>query len=1024
MTVAAPPTVLLVDSPTQPVRSTVEQALRGRLVALTRVQNAEEALAWLRCQDPADPGPAAALIAPGADWPLAIARQLRKAAPDMRLVFLTESAEGEPLRRSLLFEPLLGAAWDIVALSDPAQLGQRLEEIVRAAERQRSHRATLARLSTQIAGFQAPPLRERLVLAESHLATLLAFADEPIVATDPAGRVVSWNAAAERVLGVRATEAEGQLLSDLLQLDPVRPDETEVRQLLDQVRQASEPRVLERSWRSPRAGASTMEVEIRLAPIFGPQGEFLGALGRVTDVTARKRRERALQAQLAVTRLLASAPAQPETLAHILASVCECLGWSWGELWEPDEAESLLRCTAVWHAEAAPLLGFSAVTESCRLQRGEGLPGRAWESGQPVWVSEVAQEENFPRADAATAAGFHGAFAFPVRANDETLAVLCFLSTQNEPSDPELLQALAAISQQIGQFMIRSRAEATLRFLAEVSEVLAASLEFDVTLARLTDLTVPFLADCCYVDILERDGSIRRVAAAHVDPRQKPLLDELRARYTPTQDSPAPAGQVLRSGKPVYFPRVDPAIVTAGTLDTEHAGLVHRLQVSSHISVPMPARGEIIGVINLTRTQGRHYTLQDLQTAEELARRAGMAVDNARLYQEARALERELRQRAEELLRAGEAKDVFLAMLAHELRNPLAPIQNAAEVLRARGGDALARTGQVIERNVQHLTRIVDDLLDVSRITRGQIELRREPVDLAAVVQEAVEISRPLIAERQHRLSVSTPRRPVTLYADPTRLGQVIANLLNNAAKYTEPGGEIRLSAAAEGEQAVIRVSDTGVGIPQEMLPRIFELFTQVNPTLDRSQGGLGLGLTLVRSLVEMHGGTVEAHSAGPGRGSEFLIRLPALPETRTARTTQRDTHSQAGEPAQKLCILVVDDNVDAAETLAEVLELWGHQTDLAFDGPSALRHLRDTRPDVVLLDIGLPHMSGYEVAAHLRGERDVPQPVLVALTGYGQEEDRRRTQEAGFDHHLVKPVNLDHLREILLAATQRTIRE
>jgi CheY-like chemotaxis protein len=322
----------------------------------------------------------------------------------------------------------------------------------------------------------------------------------------------------------------------------------------------------------------------------------------------------------------------------------------------------------------------------------------------------------------------------------------------------------------------------------------------------------------------------------------------------------------------------------------------------------------------------------------------------------------------------------------------------------------------MMDRQLQHLIRLVDDLLDLSRITRGKIRLQTEVMSLAHVLARAVETCRPLIEERHHRLSVAAPPGQLLVEGDAVRLAQVVGNLLNNAAKYTEDGGQIWLSAAREGDEAVVRVRDTGMGIPAEMLGSVFELFTQVDRSLDRSQGGLGIGLTLVRQLVEMHGGRVEAHSGGAGQGSEFVVRLPqlspkALPEVQQSLSPGLTSRG----PGRR--VLVVDDNRDAAESLALLLEVAGHQVRACHDGPAALERVEEFQPDVVLLDIGLPGMDGYEVARRLRalpGGRGV---LLVALTGYGQDDDQRRAREAGFDHHLIKPADLEALAGLLAAA-------
>ncbi len=371
---------------------------------------------------------------------------------------------------------------------------------------------------------------------------------------------------------------------------------------------------------------------------------------------------------------------------------------------------------------------------------------------------------------------------------------------------------------------------------------------------------------------------------------------------------------------------------------------------------------------------------------------------------------------AEEALKDSDRhKDEFLATLAHELRNPLAPIRNGLEVMRRAGEDptAIESARAMMERQLAHLVRLVDDLLDLSRISRGKIELRMQRVELSRVVCQAVETSRPAIEAGGHELIVELPDRPILVDADLTRLAQVIANLLNNAAKYTPRGGQIRLLAERSGARVIVKVLDNGVGIPAPMLPRIFEMFTQVDRSLERSQGGLGIGLSLVKGLVERHGGTVEARSEGHGLGSEFEIILPAAGSP--DHVAETESKAAPGEPPnERRRILVVDDNRDAATSLAMLLNILGNETQTAHDGIEALEVGLAFRPDVILLDIGMPRMNGYDAARRIREETWGRGVVLVALTGWGQEDDRRRSREAGFDLHLTKPVEPAALEKML----------
>ena len=380
---------------------------------------------------------------------------------------------------------------------------------------------------------------------------------------------------------------------------------------------------------------------------------------------------------------------------------------------------------------------------------------------------------------------------------------------------------------------------------------------------------------------------------------------------------------------------------------------------------------------------------------------------------ERRRIERELRE-------ADRRKDEFLAMLAHELRNPLAPIRNMLEIMKRGDGhaDLIPQARATMDRQLGHMTRLVDDLLDVSRISRGRIELKRERVELASVVYQSVEACRPLAECAKHEVTVTLPPEPIHLHADPVRLAQVFGNLLNNACKYTEAGGRIGLSAelASGGGQppeVVVKVKDSGIGIPPDKLDSIFGMFTQVDRTLERSQGGLGIGLTLAKRLVEMHGGSVRAFSEGPGRGSEFVVRLPVLiVEPRKSQPAEPTGNEPPAPTARR--VLVVDDNPDSAASLAMLLKLAGNETCTAHDGLEAMKTAETFRPDVVFLDIGLPKLNGRDAARRIREQPWGTKMVLVALTGWGQDEDRRRSQEAGFDHHMVKPIDYAVLNKLL----------
>jgi signal transduction histidine kinase/CheY-like chemotaxis protein len=514
-------------------------------------------------------------------------------------------------------------------------------------------------------------------------------------------------------------------------------------------------------------------------------------------------------------------------------------------------------------------------------------------------------------------------------------------------------------------------------------------------------LAVPQFADWCAVDMLEPDGSLHRVAIAHADAAQAERAQELHRRYpTRTTGLQGPA-QVVRTGRPELLPEVPDAALAAVAQDEGHLQVLRELGLRSSICVPLMPRGRIVGALTfVTAESGRRLGPDDLRVAEDLAQRASIAIENARLYGELRDADRQ--------------KNEWIAMLAHELRNPLAPIRNALQLMKLPGVDpeSFEMAREMTERQVQHMVRLVDDLLDVSRIIRGRIELRIEPVDLASAIARGVETAQPMVDAQGQELIIAVPPEPLRIEGDPTRLAQVVSNLLHNAAKFSERSGRIWVTAERQGNEAVLRVRDEGAGIPAELLSRLFDLFAQGDRSLERSRGGLGIGLTVVRRLVELHGGTVTAHSAGPGKGSEFVVRLPGVLDASRPEPA-RASPPPAQAPVSRR-VLVVDDNVDAAESVAMILRLSGHEVRLAYNGPDALQAAEESRPEAVLLDVGLPGMSGYEVARRLRQDPRFRETLLIAMTGYGQDADRRRSLEAGFDQHMVKPVDPDALEQIL----------
>ena len=531
------------------------------------------------------------------------------------------------------------------------------------------------------------------------------------------------------------------------------------------------------------------------------------------------------------------------------------------------------------------------------------------------------------------------------------------------------------------------RASRRLAFLAEASGVLASALDLEATLRALLGLVVPQLADIGLLSIGSVEGPLDRHEMVwwSNDPEHPLLTATLLDLGSPVLDEVVQ--RVRDSGKPETIEREasDPA---------SRVALPRGLAAHTLMIVPLLVRGRRLGVLTLgLESAERRFDADAVAMLADLATRGATALDNALLF---RKIQDE-----------DHRKNEFLAMLAHELRNPLAPISNAVHILRVSESDPakVAWARDLIGRQLKQLVRLVDDLLDVSRITRGKIELKIETVDVAQVVAAAIETSRPNIDAHRHTLSLQLPVEPLALRGDFARVAQILSNLVNNAAKYTPKGGRISLSAAREGDQVAFRIRDSGIGIPPEFMASIFDPFTQADRTLARSQGGLGIGLTLVRRLVEMQHGRVSVRSEGRNRGSEFTVSLPLAAEAGPALDA-RDASVRIEASPAGLRVLVVDDNRDVADSTASIMRMNGCDVHVVYDGRAAIESVKRLRPDAVLLDIGLPAIDGYLVAEHIRAQPENGSTMIVAVSGYGQEQDRLRSKSVGFDYHVVKPID------------------
>ena len=546
------------------------------------------------------------------------------------------------------------------------------------------------------------------------------------------------------------------------------------------------------------------------------------------------------------------------------------------------------------------------------------------------------------------------------------------------------------------------QARLRLELLSSAGAMFSRSLDLKATLDAIAAIVVPTIADWCRVDLLDANGVLQRSVAHHSDPEKSRQGMELVKRLRASVDTPGSMAWAVATGQS-HLAHFDPPTAFHAIRDRDMLTFASIIGMRAYFVVPLIARGRTLGALAALQSEsGRHFSPDDCALITEVAQRAALALDNSRLYAEAEAALREAG-------RANRSKDEFLAMLGHELRNPLAPIVTALHLMAMRDNGEGGTERKIIERQVAHLSRLVDDLLDVSRITQGKIQLQHQSMDVRAAVDRALELTLPALEKREHPVELSMPDEPVIVSGDMVRLTQVFCNLLTNASKFTPDDGHIGVTITVKDEWVTTSVTDSGKGIAPALLPKIFDLFVQGEQPLDRNAGGLGLGLAIVKSMVQMHGGTVDASSDGEGCGSTFSVRLPIAHGT----VFDEPVHCPATELRRASSggrILIVDDNADAAETLVLMLAAAGYDVRAAPDGPEALALLDTFIPALAILDIGLPGMDGYELARRLRADPRVSGLQLIALTGYGREPDRSRALASDFQEHLVKPVRPDRL--------------
>jgi PAS domain S-box-containing protein len=852
--------------------------------------------------------------------------------------------------------------------------------------------------------------------SELRLAAIVESSEDAIISKDLDSIITSWNQSAERIFGFSAAEAIGQSLRLII---PEGRDHEEV-EVLRRIRGNERVEHFETVRR--RKDGSLIHVSQTVSPIRDTHGEIIGASNITRDISDRKQAEAALEdlrrrlmALVSASASILLSPTIDDVQAATIATARDLLPADAYAIWRMDAVSGEWRSV---HTE-----GLSDEFASRTFSAGSGdLPfhdplivenpgSHAVIEGQRT-AYERERIQSMLVAPLRIGGLRSGTLVFYWRASHQ------FTSVETQTAQALANLASAAISAaDLFESVEYAKQQAT--FLAKTGEILGSSLEYEKTLKAVASLAVPYVADWCAVDLVGEGGRLEHVAIAHVDPSKVEFARRLQERYPDDPNAPGGVHGVIRSGQPAMMAAIPRELLVAAARDTEHLRLLDELALTSYICVPLTARRRTLGALTFVAAEsGRHYTAADLQFAQDLASRAALAIDNAHAYRQATD--------------ANRLKDDFLATLSHELRTPLNAVLGYAKMLNMHMLEPSRQTHaiQVIERNANSLKQIIEDVLDISRIVSGKLRLHVQPVSLAEIVKQAIATTAPAADAKNIRLqSVLDPQLPL-IAGDPDRLQQVVWNLLANAVKFTPKGGRVQVMLQRVNSHVEIVITDTGRGISADFVPHLFERFRQADSAFSREHGGLGIGLAIVRELVELHGGTVRASSEGTGKGATFTVELPTMivqprlgPETgRVHPRTDTPSAAPLGHRLDGVSVLAVDDEEDALMLLKEILQAAGADVMTAPSGARVLEMLGTTVPSVLIADVGMPEMDGLALIERIRRHPNprARQMPALALTAYARAQDRIAALGNGFQMHMAKPVDPAELVVAISTLAQR----